>query len=236
MSLKDQHVVVVGGSTGIGFATAKLALTLGAEVLITGRNREKLEVARRELGSVRIALGDIAHEADVQRTFAELPQVDHVFVPAGGLTLGDVRTTDLAVFRAGLDERIWGNLHVIRAALPKMSRGSLTLMSGIRASNPKPGTAMTTVGVAAVEALTRALPVEIAPVRINAVSPGWIETPLVRSALGSHYDAVIAAAAAELPGKRIGRAEEVAQAVVMLMTNEFINGEILHIDGGGRYL
>lgn len=236
MSLKGQHVVIVGGSTGIGFATAKLALSLGAEVLITGRSKEKLDMAQRELGSARFAIGDVTREEDVQRTFAELPRVDHVFVPAGSLTVGDVRTTDLAIFRAGMDERIWGSLHVIRAALPKMSRGSLTLMSGIRASNPKPGTAMTTVGVAAVEALTRSLPVEIAPVRINAVSPGWIDTPLVLSALGAHYDAVISAAAAELPGKRIGRADEVAQAVVMLMTNEFINGEVLHIDGGGRYI
>jgi NAD(P)-dependent dehydrogenase (short-subunit alcohol dehydrogenase family) len=234
MSLAGKNVVIIGGSTGIGFATARLAVQQGAAVTITGRSADKLEVARKELGNVRALTGDATREADVARVFAGLDTVDHVFVSAGSVTLGEVCGTDLAVFRAGIDERIWASLYVIRAARPKMSSGSITLMSGIRADRPVRGTAMTTVGVAAVEALTRALPAELAPVRVNAVSPGWVETPLVRGLLGDNFDPVITKAAAELPVKRIGRPDEIARGVLLLMTNEYINGEVLHLDGGGR--
>ena len=236
MSLEGKSIIIIGGSTGIGLATARLAVAQGARVTITGRSPDKLEAAQKELGQVRTLQGDVTDEADVGRHFSELGAVDHVFVSAGSVTMGEVCSTDLAVFRAGMEERIWANLYVIRAARPKMKSGSFTLMSGIRADRPVKGTVMTTVGVAAVEALTRALPGELAPVRVNCVAPGWTDTPLVRGLLGESYDEVIGQAAAGLPGKRIGTPAEVAQAVLMLMANEYIDGEVLHIDGGERFV
>lgn len=95
---------------------------------------------------------------------------------------------------------------------------------------------MTTVGVAAVESLTPSLALELAPIRVNAVAPGWIDTPLVSGVLGENYDAVINSASAKLPVQRIGQPQEVAEAVIMLMNNGFINGEVIHIDGGERYI
>ena len=95
---------------------------------------------------------------------------------------------------------------------------------------------MTTVGVAAAEALTRSLAVELAPIRVNAVAPGWTDTPLVSHLLGNNYEAVIRSVVEKIPVKRIGKSEEVAEAVIMLMNNGFINGEVLHIDGGERYV
>lgn len=238
MSLQGQHVVVIGGSTGIGFETARLALQQGAKVTIAGRSEEKLSKAKSHLiEEVRTVVGNVADEASVNRIFEVLDQVNHVFIPAGGLVTGKILETDPNQFRQGLDERIFGTLYVVRAAVPKMPKnGSITLISGIRASRPVPGTTMTTVGVAAVESLTPSLALELAPIRVNAVAPGWIDTPLVSGVLGENYDAVINSASAKLPVQRIGQPQEVAEAVIMLMNNGFINGEVIHIDGGERYI
>lgn len=238
MTLQGQNIVIIGGSTGIGFETARLALQQGANVTIAGRSQEKLAKAKFQLvGNVRTVVTDVAEEASVNRIFEGLDRVDHVFITAGGLVVGKILETDPNQFRQGLEERIFGTLYVVRAAVPKMSKqGSITLISGVRADRPLPGTTMTTVGVAAAEALTRSLALELAPIRVNAVAPGWTDTPLVSTVLGDNYDAVIRSVSEKIPVQRIGTPEEVAQAVNMLMNNGFINGEVLHIDGGERYV
>jgi NAD(P)-dependent dehydrogenase (short-subunit alcohol dehydrogenase family) len=193
MTLHNKTVVIVGGSSGIGFETARLALQQGAKVTISGRSEEKLSKARFALlGDVKTVVADVANEASVQEIFAGLDRVDHVFIPAGGLSVGKILDTDPNEFRQGLEERIFGALYVVRAAAPKLSKeGSITLMSGVRADRPTPGTTMTTVGVAAAEALTRSLALELAPIRVNAIAPGWIDTPLVSNVLGDNYDTTI---------------------------------------------
>ncbi|NJK52126.1 MAG: SDR family oxidoreductase [Cyanobacteria bacterium CRU_2_1] len=238
MSLQGQNIAIVGGSSGIGFETARLALQQGATVTIAGRSEEKLEKAKFHLiGNVQTVVADITNETSVNRIFAGLDRIDHVFIPAGGLSMGKILDTDPNEFRQGLEERIFGALYVVRAAVPKMPKhGSITLISGVRADRPIPGTTMTTVGVAAAEALTRSLALELAPIRVNAVAPGWTDTPLVSNVLGDNYDAVIRAVSEKIPVKRIGKSEEVAEAVIMLMHNGFINGEVLHIDGGERHV
>ena len=236
-SLSGRVVAVIGGSSGIGFEVARFAKARGAEVLIAGRSEDKLEAAARALGGVQAAVADIADEAAVSRVFDGQPRIDHVFVAAGGLTAGAVLTTDLRVFRRGVDERIWGALHVIRAAAPKMGAGaSITLMSGVRAERPAPGISMTTALVAAVEGLTLALALELAPIRVNAVAPGWVDTPLVRGLLGDSTDSVLKSEAAKLPLRRVGEPRDIAEAVLFLMTNGYTTGEILHVDGGGRLI
>jgi NAD(P)-dependent dehydrogenase (short-subunit alcohol dehydrogenase family) len=238
MSLQGQNIVIVGGSSGIGFETARLALQQGANVTIAGRSEEKLEKAKFHLiGNVRTVVADVTSEASVNRIFEGLDRIDRVFISAGGLSMGKILDTDPNEFRQGLEERIFGALYVVRAAVPKMpQQGSITLISGVRADRPIPGTTMTTVGVAAAEALTRSLALELAPIRVNAVSPGWTDTPLVSNVLGDNYDAVIRSVSEKIPVKRIGKSEEVAEAVIMLMNNGFINGEVLHIDGGERHV
>lgn len=236
MQLQGQNIVVIGGSTGIGFDTAKLAKENGGNVTIAGRSEDKLRRAAEELGGVRTVVVDVANEAEVQRVFEDLDHVDHVFSSAGGLVGGNVLDTDLDVFHKGVKERIWGNLHVVRAAAPKMSAGSITLMSGQLSSRPVPGTAVTTALVKAVEGLTIGLALELAPIRVNAVAPGLIDTPLLQAAFGNQRDAVMNSTAATLPVKRVGTSKEVAQAVLFLMINGFMTGEVLHVDGGGRYV
>jgi NAD(P)-dependent dehydrogenase (short-subunit alcohol dehydrogenase family) len=236
MKLQGAHVVVIGGSTGIGLATARGARHEGADVTIAGRSQEKLAQAQRELGEVRTVAADITDEAAVGQVFAGLDRVDHVLISAGTIRNGTMVKNDLETLRRIVDERLWGLTYVVRRAAPLMSQGSITFTSGGLSSRPRPGAAMLTGMLAAVEALARALALELAPVRVNAVTPGLIDTPLLYDAYGPERDTLIKNRAAILPGKRIGTADEVAQAVLMLMTNEYITGEVLHIDGGSRFV
>jgi NAD(P)-dependent dehydrogenase (short-subunit alcohol dehydrogenase family) len=236
MQLKGANIVVMGGSSGIGLAAAKLAQHEGASVTIAGRSQEKLTQAQRELGEVRIVVADVTDEASVGRVFEALDHVNHVLISAGTIVNGKIVDNDLVTLRHIVDERIWGPTYVVRHARPRMTGGSITFTSGGLSSRPRLGAAMITAGLAAVEALTPALALELAPVRVNAVTPGLIDTPLLHAAYGANRDALVNSRAASLPGKRIGTADEVAQAIILLMTNEYINGAVFHIDGGGRFL
>jgi NAD(P)-dependent dehydrogenase (short-subunit alcohol dehydrogenase family) len=235
MNFEGQTIVIIGGSSGMGLATARLVRRLGARVTITGTTEPKVREAAASLGDdVRAVVADVTKQEDVRRVFEGLSRVDHVYLAAGKLTLGKIADGDLAAFRREVEERIFGAIYVVREALPKMKAGSITLTSGIRASRPLPGTLITSIGVDAMEVMARGLPLEVAPIRVNAVSYGWIDTPLVRGLLGDNFDAVISKEAEALPVKRIGTVEEAAQAVAFLMSNGFVNGEVLHLDGGGR--
>ena len=235
MQLEGKQVVVLGGSGGIGLATASLAKQAGASVTISGRNGEKLRQAATELDGVQFVVGDIADETAVRSIFEKMDRVDHVFFAAGGLGGGgripDTSTVDL---KPAIDERLWGSVYVAKYAAPRMSGGTITFMSGLFHSRPILGVAVIAAAAGAVEAMTRALALELAPIRVNAIAPGFIDTPLLQAAFGEARDAVVADAASKLPTKRIGAAKEIAQAALFLMTNEFMTGEVLHIDGGGR--
>jgi NAD(P)-dependent dehydrogenase (short-subunit alcohol dehydrogenase family) len=236
MTLQGAHVVVIGGSSGIGLATAKLARQAGATLTLAGRSQDKLRQAQQQLGEVRTVVADITHEADVGQVFEGLSRVDHVVVAAGTIQNGRIVDNDLATLRRIIDERIWGVTYVVRHAAPKMTQGSITFTSGGLSSRPRVGSAMLTTALAGVEAMTPALALELAPLRVNTVTPGLIDTPLLHHAYGAEREAIMANRAAVLPGKRVGTAEEVAQAMLMLMTNAYMTGEVLHIDGGGRFV
>lgn len=234
MKLEGGHVVVVGGSSGIGLAVARLAQHEGAEVTIAGRSQEKLIQAQRELGQVHTVVMDITDEGAVEKGFAGLSRVDHVLISAGTILNGALVKNDLATLRHIVDERLWGLTYVVRHAAPRMGQGSITFTSGSLSSRPRPGTAMLTAVLSAVEAMAPALALELAPVRVNAVTPGLIDTPLLHTAYGAERDTIIKNRAAMLPGRRVGTAEEVAQVILMLMTNAYLTGEVVHVDGGGR--
>jgi NAD(P)-dependent dehydrogenase (short-subunit alcohol dehydrogenase family) len=236
MQLDGGHVVVIGGSSGIGLAAARLAKPQGAEVTIAGRSQDKLLQAQRELGKVHMAVMDIADEGGVKKVFAGLSRVDHVLISAGTLRSGAIVNNDLATLRRTVDERLWGLTYVVRHAAPRMQQGSITFTSGSLSSRPRPGAAMLTAMLSAVEALAPALALELALVRVNAVTPGLIDTPLLHNAYGAERDTIIRNRAAILPGKRVGTADEVAQVILMLMTNDYMTGEAVHMDGGGRFV
>jgi NAD(P)-dependent dehydrogenase (short-subunit alcohol dehydrogenase family) len=236
MKLEGGHVVVIGGSSGIGFGVARLAQHAGAKVTIAGRSQEKLIQAQQELGQVHTVVMDMTDEGAVEKGFAGLSRVDHVLISAGTILNAAIVKNDLATLRRIVDERLWGLTYVVRHAAPGMAQGSITFTSGSLSSRPRPGTAMLTAMLSAVEALAPALALELAPVRVNAVTPGLIDTPLLHTAYGPERDTIIKDRAAILPGRRVGTAEEVAQVILMLMINDYITGEVVHVDGGGRFV
>ena len=236
MTLANKTIVILGGSSGIGLATAKAAKAEGARVVITGRSRERLEAARSELGGeVQAVSLNAADEQGTQSLFEDLKTVDHIFVTAATVTLGGglARTTE--ALRPGMDTRFWGSIYAAKYGAPKMTAGgSITFTSGTSAWRPIPGSGgVGSASCGAVEALARSLAVDLAPIRVNTLQPGYVDTPLLDEMLGEARVKIKAEAGARLPVKRIGTSEELADAVLFLMKNGYVNGITLTVDGGG---
>jgi NAD(P)-dependent dehydrogenase (short-subunit alcohol dehydrogenase family) len=232
--LANSTVVILGGSSGIGLATAKAARAEGARVIITGRSRERLEKAAAELGSdVRTVAVDVTDEPGTRELFSSLDRVDHVFITAGAVLFDPRLEAEHTAARPALDTRFWGAFHAAKLAAPKMGAGgSITFMSGTTAIRPLRGAAVATASCAAVEAFARSLAVDLAPIRVNTIQPGLVDTPFLDT-LGDRRAALMAEYSARLPVKRAGRPEEIADAVLFLMKNGFVTGITLTVDGGG---
>lgn len=233
MKLADRHVVVLGGSSGIGHAIAKAARDAGADVTIASRSPERLARAADGIPGCRTARCDMREEEDVRRLLTTPDRIDHVVVTAAEIAYGPVAEMAVEDARAGFDSRVWGSYFVARHAGPRLPPdGSITLMSGIAALRGMPGEAVGAASLGAVEAFARALAVEMAPVRVNTLCPGLVDTPLLTAVLGDRRDAVFQHFAEKLPVKRIGRPEDIAEAAMFLMTNGFVTGTTLRVDGG----
>ncbi len=235
MSLTNATVVILGGSSGIGLATAKAARAEGAQVTITGRSAQRLQTARADLGeAVRTVVLDVADETGTRTFFQELDHLDHLFITAGTLVKDSRLAPESAVLRPAMDTRFWGALYAAKHGALKMNgSGSITFMSGTAAQRPLDGASVASASCGAVEAFARALAVDLAPIRVNTIQPGFVDTPLLDEVLGPQRAEILAAAAARLPVRRIGRPEEVADAVLFLMKNGYVTGITLTIDGGG---
>jgi NAD(P)-dependent dehydrogenase (short-subunit alcohol dehydrogenase family) len=235
MSLKNTTVVILGGSSGIGLATAKAARAEGARVIITGRSAQRLQTARAELGeTVRTVTLDVADETGTRSFFQELDHLDHVFITAGTLIKDSRLAPDSATLQPAMDTRFWGALYAAKYGAPKMNgSGSITFMSGTAARRPIGGMSVASASCGAVEAFARALAVDLAPIRVNTIQPGFVDTPLLDEFLGAQRAEILAAAAARLPVRRIGQPEDIADAVLFLMKNGYVTGITLTIDGGG---
>ena len=236
--LLDAHIVVFGGSTGIGLATAEAAKAAGATVTLVGRTAAKLEAAAREIGGADIAVADIANRKDVEAVFAGMASVDHLVITAGGLADGRLAETDPDGLLIAIRERIAGPLYAIKAALALMPQtGSIVLTGGQLSDRPSGnGLSVVSAAVRGIEALARALALELKPIRVNVISPGFVDTPLF-DVLGREVRRdVLAEVAQSLPGGRIGRPAEVAEAIIYLLGNHYMNAEGLHIVGGGRFV
>ena len=235
-SLAGQAVVVVGGSSGIGLAAARLARALGASLLLVARNEDRLRQAAAETGA-DIAVADLADAEALARAVGQAARIDHLIVTAGSVDLKPLAASQPDELRAVVAERLAAPLIAIRAALPVLApTGSIVLTSGQAASRPFASGAALVGGVAGVEAMTRSLAQELAPIRVNAVSPGLTDTPLLDTLFGDRKGSLIEGMTAKLPIGRAGTAEEVAHAMLFLMTNTYVTGEVVHVDGGGRWV
>lgn len=237
-TLQDRTVVVFGGTSGIGLAAAWQAKAAGAQVIVVGFNAEGAEHVAAENGFAGWRAADVTRPETVAAALADIPHVDHLVLLAGTFVAGKILEAEVDYLKRAFDERIWAAVHALRALGDRLAGdGSVTLISGALADRPSAqGTAVLAAASAAMEAFARGLALELAPVRVNALSPGTTDTPLLARTLGAHRDAYVAGLTERLPQRRLGTAEEAGAAVVFLMGNGFMNGETLHIDGGGRLI
>ena len=234
MSIEGKTVVVIGGSSGIGLATAKAAAAAGARVVIAGRSQARLETAQAAAGAeVEGRLLDITDPGAVRRFFESLDRVDHLVVTTVARAGGPILELDLEAARRAFETKFWGALEAVRAAVPRLGwEGSITLTAGAAAWSPMPGGAITAAVNGAIAALVRTLAVELAPVRVNAVSPGIVRTPTWDAIPAEQRTAMYEKVGRHLPAGRIGEPEDVAQAYLFLMENGFATGTVVHVDGG----
>jgi NAD(P)-dependent dehydrogenase (short-subunit alcohol dehydrogenase family) len=229
VTLQDQRVVVLGGTSGIGLATAQLAAAQGATVIVASSNPDSVE---RALATLPDSAGgtavDLTDSAAVAAFFAGLDPFDHLVFTAGeALTLLEAGSMDLAQARSAFELRYFGALGAVSAAVPKLRPGgSVVLTTGAAGDRPGPGWSVAASICGAMDSLTRALAVELAPLRVNAVKPGVVRTPMWRGAL--EYDET----ARHLPVQRVGEPEDVAAAYVYLMNQPYATGSIVSVDGG----
>jgi NAD(P)-dependent dehydrogenase (short-subunit alcohol dehydrogenase family) len=231
MNLAGQKVVVVGGSSGIGLSTAAMAKQNGAEVIIASRSAEKLKAAADKIGVKAIA-ADVTSDDSVASLFKQCGALDHVVVTAAQLKSGPFKSVSMDDVRSTMEGKFWGAWRCARSAGIRPG-GSLTLVSGFLSVRPRPGSAIVGAANGALESLTRALALELAPVRVNCVSPGLIDTPIRAAMPEAARKEMLAKTAAALPVKRVGESEDIALQILAFMANGFATGSIVYLDGGG---
>jgi NAD(P)-dependent dehydrogenase (short-subunit alcohol dehydrogenase family) len=232
-SLSNQRILVIGGTSGIGFATAAAAVDAEAAVTIASRDQKKLDTASAKLGgAVQTRVLDTGDNSLLERFFQQEQAWDHVVVSAAQTRGGPVRGLSLADAAAAMESKFWGAYRVARAA-HITEGGSLTFISGFLSERPS-GTAVLQGAInAALEALARGLALEFAPTRVNAVSPGLIETPIWDNMPEQKRQALFQSTASHLPARRIGQPQDIANAVLFVMTTSFATGSTVRVDGGG---
>lgn len=237
-SLRGEKIVVVGGSSGIGLGVAKAALEDGAEVVIVGRSADRLRAAQKALGGrAKSIAADMTDEAEIARLFDDVGAFDHLASTAGtpppNYPIGDA---DMAFVRGFVDNKLIGAVMLAKHAVRGLRKGgSLIFTSGINKDRPPvPGGSVVSAIAGSFSYFARALAQELAPTRVNIVSPGWVDTPMWDELVGEAKSGYFAAMAGRVPAGKVAAPADVAPAYLYLMGNDFMTGETIHIDGGQR--
>ena len=237
-TLKGQRIVVIGGSSGIGFAVAARALGEGAHVIVGSSNAANVDAAMVRLGERASGSAvDVRSEASVAEFFERIGDFDHLVYTAGDWGPlrggGAIAQLDLANANATFTVRFWGALAAIKHAQGRISaNGSITVTDGVIAHRPRKGAALSTAMAGAIEHLTRALAVDLAPVRVNAVCPGYVVTEVWNSIPLGRRAEQLRRMTERQPLPRAGDPDEVAEAYLYLMRGSFSTGQVLIVDGG----
>ncbi|HSR84065.1 MAG TPA: SDR family oxidoreductase [Streptosporangiaceae bacterium] len=236
--LLGQTVVAIGGSAGIGLETARRARAEGANVVITGRNPDKLKQAAAEVGADRTAAFDATDTPSLARFFDGLPApIDHVMVTAGSPRYVPLLEMDADEVRDGLSDHVALSLEVARNAVGKMRPGgTLIFMGGTGGRRVGHGLGIVSAATAALPSFTAALALEVAPVRVNLIAPGFVDTPLSASLLGDQLDERRQELRTKLPIGRVVGPADVAALAIHIMTNTALTGATYDIDGGQQFV
>lgn len=231
---QQQAALIVGGSSGIGEAAAAAFLGAGHLVTIASRSSDKLEAARRRLGDVTALEVDATSDVSVRTMIAQVGRIDHLVIAAGaGVASGPFAELGPDALMAAVNGKLLAQARVVHAAMGRIAPGgSITFIGGVAGRKALPGMAPAAVANLGIEALARALAREIAPIRVNVVAPGLVDTPAYAGMLEASRTAMFAGAAASLPAGRIGAPADIGDAILAIATNRFLTGEVVVIDGG----
>lgn len=240
--LKHERVLVVGGSSGMGLALAKSLLADGAEVIIVGRSQTRLSEAKQRLGHAETLSAfsiDIAREEQVADLFEKTGPLDHIVSTAADIegAYQLLPSLEIEAARRVVDSKLIGPLLLAKhGAQVLAATGSITFTSGIAAYRPAARGSVVAAINGALASLAYALAVELGPVRVNVVSPGWVDSPIWKFVAGDAKSETLSAMAGRLPVGRIGQPEDIADAIRFLMANGFVTGTVLHVEGGHRLI
>jgi len=233
--LQHKRVVVVGGSSGIGLAVAEAAASQGAKVVIASSNAERVQKASKSIGGQAQGQAvDVSDERAVEAFFAKLGPFDHLVFTAGdSLDLHELVATDLKLARRAFELRYWSALAAVKYGNPHIRKGgSIVLTTGVAGRRPNKGWVVAASVCGTIEALTRALAVELAPIRVNAVSPGVVRTNLWQTMSAAEREHLYESVGNSLPVGRVGEPHDIAQAYLFLMQEGFGTGQTVVVDGG----
>lgn len=232
-TLLNRNILIFGGTSGIGLEAAIQAKNCGANVTIVGSDSAKSQLIANQ-HNLNWLSADVTDTASLKQALTVVEQVDHLVLLAGTFSLNKVMETEENLYRRIFDERVIAAVTIISVLGKRLAAdGSITLVSGVATHRATPhGTAVIAGVCAAIETFGRHLALELAPVRVNTISPGPIDTPLLTKSFGTEREKYINELATQVPLGRIGSAKEAADAVIFLMANQFMNGAVLNIDGG----
>jgi NAD(P)-dependent dehydrogenase (short-subunit alcohol dehydrogenase family) len=233
MTLSGNRILVIGGTSGIGFGAGQAALEAGALVVVASRPMEKVEATVAPLGTGATGQRlDVADEAGIEALFADQYPFDHVVVAAAKTKVAAVRELPLTDAYQSMNLKFWSAYRIVRAA-KIADGGSLIFVSGYLPIRAKKGAAIQSAINAALEGLMRSLPLELAPVRVNCVSPGLVMTEMYEGLAGDARQAMLDGAAALFPAGLVGTAADIAVQIMAFLTNPYITGSSVYVDGGG---
>ena len=237
MSLAQQRVLIIGGSSGMGLASAQRLVGAGAEVFITGRDATKLEAAVQALEGKAVGIAaDAMDPVALAALMGRVGRLDHLVLAAGGTPAwGPFTQITAEALRRALDSKLLGYWQSLQAALPNLRRdGSVVMLAGAASRVAMTGTAGLAAVNGAITQMAQTLARELAPLRVNVVSPGLVDTPAYDGMPAEAKAGMFASAARSLPAGRVGRSEDIAAAVDLLVANTFATGVLLDLDGGAR--
>ncbi|HSX38528.1 MAG TPA: SDR family oxidoreductase [Chlamydiales bacterium] len=227
--------VIIGGSSGMGLAIAKMLHALGHEIVIASRSKEKLEKAVKTIGKAEDYVVDVTKEKEVIQFFDAVGAFDHLVTSAASFVMGPFLNMPLNDAKHFFDSKFWGQYMAAKIGAPHQRRGgSITFFCGIAGQRPFMNFAAGSAINAAIEGLTRALALELSPLRVNAIAPGTVVTPVWNEVPEKERLTAFEETAQRLPAKRVGQPEDIAEAARYLIQCGYATGSIVYVDGGAR--